>query len=112
MPAISIKQAILACCPEVLRPTLARIETSEIGCRLAKGTFWSMAGAVISRSPMLGAFVLVARMICRTGFGKLEIVRSAAGMFGIFACFGLGLPTSRYVAESSPEHHWSCKERL
>jgi hypothetical protein len=39
---------------------LNRIKVSEIGSRLARGTFWSMAGSVIPHGLMLGASVLVA----------------------------------------------------
>jgi O-antigen/teichoic acid export membrane protein len=83
----------------VLRPFLDRIERSEIGYRLAKGTFWSMAGAVISRGLMLVAFVFVARILGKTGFGELGIIRSTVGMFGVFAGFGLGLTATKHVAE-------------
>lgn len=106
MPVISIKKAVYACCPAVLRPSLDRIEKSEIGYRLAKGTFWSMAGAVISRGLMLAASVLVARMLGKMGFGELGMIRSTVGMFGIFAGFGLGLTATKHVAEfrqSDPE---------
>lgn len=106
MPAIAIKRAIHACCPSVLKPTLARIEASEIGYRLAKGTFWSMCGAAISRSLMLAASVLVARMLGKTGYGELGMIQSTVGMFGVFAGFGLGLTATKYVAEfrgSDPE---------
>lgn len=99
MPVISIKKAVYACCPAVFRPFLDRIEKSEIGYRLAKGTFWSMAGAVISRGLMLVAFVCVARMLGKAGFGELGIIRSTVGMFGVFAGFGLGLTATKHVAE-------------
>ena len=106
MPALAIKRAIHACCPSVLKPTLARIEASEIGYRLAKGAFWSMAGAVISRGLMLVASIFVARMLGKTGFGELGMIQSTVGMFGVFAGFGLGLTATKYVAEfrrSDPE---------
>jgi len=83
----------------VLRPFLDRIEKSEIGYRLAKGTFWSMAGAVISRGLMLIAFVCVARMLGKTVFGELGMIRSTVGMFGVFAGFSLGLTATKHVAE-------------
>jgi O-antigen/teichoic acid export membrane protein len=94
-----VKGTIHACCPSILQPTLARIEASEIGYRLAKGTFWSMAGAVISRGLMLVASVFVARILGKTGFGELGMIQSTVGMFGVFAGFGLGLTATKYVAE-------------
>jgi O-antigen/teichoic acid export membrane protein len=106
MPSIGVKKALYTCCPDFLHPILNRIEKSEIGYRLAKGVFWSMAGAVISRGLMLAAWVLVARMLGKTGYGELGMIQSTVGMFGVFAGFGLGLTTTKHVAEfrrSDPE---------
>ncbi len=90
----------------MLKPMLNRIENSPIGYRLAKGVFWSMAGAVISRSLMLVASILVARMLGKEIFGEYGMIRSTVTMFGIFAGFGLGLTATKHVAEfrqSDPE---------
>ena len=96
---MSVKSLVSTCCPPFLRPALDRIENSPIGYRLAKGVFWSMAGAVISRGLMLTASVLVARMLSKTGYGELGMIRSTVGMFGVFAGFGLGLTATKHVAE-------------
>ncbi|MHC4110302.1 MAG: oligosaccharide flippase family protein [Planctomycetota bacterium] len=96
---LSFKKAIYTCCPDFLHPVLNRVEASEIGYRLAKGVFWVMAGTVISRGLMLAALVLVARMLGKTGFGELGMIRSTVGMFGVFAGFGLGLTATKHVAE-------------
>lgn len=104
--AVTIKKAIHACCPSFLKQTLAKIETSEIGYRIAKGAFWSIAGAVISRALMLVASIVVARILGKTGFGEMGIIQATVGMFGVFAGFGLGLTSTKYVAEfrqSDPE---------
>jgi len=104
--AVTIKKAIHACCPPFLEQTLAKIETSEIGYRIAKGAFWSLAGAVISRALMLVASIVVARILGKTGFGELGIIQATVGMFGVFAGFGLGLTATKHVAEfrqSDPE---------
>lgn len=93
-------------CPALLRPHLGRIRASPLGYRLAKGTFWSIAGAVISRGLMLVATVSVARILGKTGYGELGMIQSTVGMFGVFAGFGLGLTATKYVAEfrrSDPE---------
>lgn len=96
---IGVKKTIYTCCPDFLHPVLNRVEASEIGYRLAKGVFWSMAGAVISRGLMLAAWVLVARMLGKTGYGELGMIQSTVGMFGVFAGFGLGLTATKHVAE-------------
>ena len=96
---MNVKALALSYCPSFLRPAFTHIENSPIGYRLAKGIFWSMAGAVISRGLMLTASVLVARMLGKTGFGELGMIQSTVGMFGVFAGFGLGLTATKHVAE-------------
>ena len=99
MNGSAINKAIHTYCPEILRPTLERIESSDVGYRLAKGAFWSMAGAVISRGLMLCASIFVARILGKNGFGELGMIQSTVGMFGVFAGFGLGLTATKHVAE-------------
>ena len=96
---MSAKSLVSTCCPPFLRVVLSRIENSPIGYRLARGFFWSIAGAVISRGLMLAATVLVARMLGKSVYGELGMIQSTVGMFGIFAGFGLGLTATKYVAE-------------
>ncbi len=83
----------------VLGYPIRQIKTSPLGYRLARGVFWSMAGAVISRGLMLAATVLVARMLGRTVYGELGMIQSTVGMFGVFAGFGLGLTATKHVAQ-------------
>jgi len=96
---LSVKSLLFTCCPSFLRPVFTRIENSPLGYRLAKGVFWSTAGAVISRGLMLCASVLVARMLGKTGYGELGMIRSTVGMFGVFTGFGLGRTATKHVAE-------------
>lgn len=103
---VNLKARALCACPEFLRAYWERIEASPLGFRLAKGAFWSMAGAVISRGLMLAASVFVAQMLGKTGYGELGMIQSTVGMFGVFAGFGLGLTATKHVAEfrrSDPE---------
>ncbi len=99
MSNLSVKQTVYDYCPSALKPVLDQVVSSEIGYRLAKGVFWSMAGAVISRGMMLAATVFVARMLGKTVFGELGMIHSTVGMFGVFAGFGLGLTATKHVAE-------------
>ena len=96
---MNVKSLVSICCPSFLRPAFNRIEESPLGYRLAKGVFWSMAGAVISRGLMLVATILVARMLGKSVYGELGMIRSTVGMFGVFAGFGLGLTATKHVAE-------------
>ncbi len=47
----------------------------------------------------MAASMLVARMLGREGFGEFGIVQSTVMMFGTLAGFGLGLTTTKHVAE-------------
>jgi O-antigen/teichoic acid export membrane protein len=96
---MSLKKIAYTCCPSALHPFLNKIEVSNVGSRLARGVFWSMAGSVISRGLMLCATVLVARMLGKTVYGELGMIQSTVGMFGVFAGFGLGLTATKHVAE-------------
>jgi hypothetical protein len=103
---ISLRNTLYGVCPRLLRPYWDRVEASDIGTRLSRGIFWSMAGSVISRGLMLCATVLVARMLGKTVYGELGMIQSTVGMFGVFAGFGLGLTATKHVAEfrqSDPE---------
>lgn len=99
MATPSVTKLIYDCCPGVLHPYLDRVCASDVGTRLARGTFWSVAGAVISHGLMLIALVFVARMLGKTGFGELGMIRSTVGMFGVLAGFGLGVTATKHVAE-------------
>jgi O-antigen/teichoic acid export membrane protein len=106
MSSLSLKTFVYACSPLRAHPFFKRIEASDVGSRLARGVFWSMAGSVISRGMMLCATVLVARMLGKTVYGELGMIQSTVGMFGVFAGFGLGMTATKHVAEfrqSDPE---------
>jgi O-antigen/teichoic acid export membrane protein len=96
---MSIKSSLYSVLPDFALGYAERIEASPIGYRLARGAFWSLTGAVISRGLALASSILVARILGRVGFGELGIIQSTVGMFATFAGFGLGLTATKYVAE-------------
>lgn len=95
----SIKTIVYNFLPAFGQKYFKLIEKSPIGYRLAKGAFWSMIGALISRGLMLVASITVARILGKLGFGELGMVQSTIGMFSAFAGFGLGITATKYVAE-------------
>ncbi len=82
-----------------LDKTIRRIKESPIGSRLAKGTLWSLWGAILSRGLGLLSSIFVARMLGKESFGALGVIQSTMGLFGIFAGFSLGLTATKYVSE-------------
>ena len=93
------KETILPYCPLAVRILAARLDGNSLGARLARGTFWGLAGAVISKSLALVGSVWVARMLGVEDFGALGVVLGTVGMFGTFAGLALGLTATKYVAE-------------
>ena len=99
MIALGWKSTLKGVTPAPLSPLWDRIESSPLGYRLAKGAFWSLAGALLSRALGLLSSIAVARLLGRVGLGELAIIQSTVGVFGTFAGFGLGLTVTKYTAE-------------
>lgn len=85
--------------PSFLQPWVARVQSSPLGYRLARGAFWSFLGTLISQGLGFAATVLVARILGKEGFGELGVIQNTVGMFGVFAGFGLGITATKHVAE-------------
>lgn len=96
---MGVKEFATNYCPSLLRPMLDRILDSPIGSRLARGVFWSTFGTVSSRAVSLATMVVVARLLGRRAFGEFGMVQSTVAMLGTFAGFGLGLTSTKYIAE-------------
>ncbi len=96
---MTVKPAVLTLLPPFLRRYAERIEASPLGYRFARGAFWSLCGAVVSRGITLASFIVVARMLGKIGFGELGIIQSTIGVFSVFAGFGLGVTATKHVAE-------------
>jgi O-antigen/teichoic acid export membrane protein len=93
------EKLVLLALPPFLREMVGRIGQGEIGKRIVRGFFWSVSGAVISRGLMLLASIIVARILGKLHFGELSIIQSTVYMFTVFAGFGLGMTSTKYVAE-------------
>ncbi len=85
--------------PGLLGPLWQRFRGSPVSVRLAKGVFWSLVGATISRALGVITSIVVARMLGITAFGEFTIVQSTVGLFGAFAGLGLGITATKYIAE-------------
>lgn len=76
-----------------------RVKSGTLGHRLAKSTFWSLAGSVIGRALGIPTAVLLARLLGRHDYGELGMIYSSIELFGVFGGFGLGLTATKHVAE-------------
>jgi len=99
MSGLTVKNVLHACCPGLLHPYWDRVEGSELGSRLARGAFWSLAGAAISRGMMLATSVFVARLLGKEVFGEFGIIRNTVTVFGAFVGISLGMIATKHVAE-------------
>lgn len=103
----ALKNPVLRSCYSTARrlapaPLLAwmdRVANSPSGSRLARGVFWSGAGAVIARLLSLGAGIVAARLLGKVAFGELGIIQSTVCMFATFAAFGVGEMATKHIAE-------------
>jgi O-antigen/teichoic acid export membrane protein len=95
----TLKSALRNSSPRFLDGLWTRIESSPLGKRLLRGTFWTLLGTVVSRALGLGAAIFAARILGKTVYGELGIVQSTVGMLGTFAGFGMGTTATKYVAE-------------
>lgn len=84
--------------PGCLHKYQERVLASPLACRFAKGAFWSIFGAVVSRGLTLLASIFVARLFGKTTFGELGMIQSTVGTVGTFAGLGLGMASTKYVA--------------
>lgn len=99
MPRLSDNAWIRRLIPSGVVSLRKRLFKSALGERLARGVFWSTAGAVISRSLALIGSIVTARFLGKAGFGEFAIIQNTALMFGTFAGFSMGLTATKYVAE-------------
>src|SRR2546422_2265286 len=77
----------------------ARIAHSPLARRLLGGAAWSVAGVVASSGISLMTMMFVARLLGKETYGQFVVVQSTLGMVSVFAGFGIGTATTRYVAE-------------
>ena len=90
---------IVTTSPGFLHPYWQRFRASPLWVRLARGFFWSVFGAILSRAVGVISSIIVARVLGITFFGEFTVIQSTVGLFGTFAGLGLGITATKYVAE-------------
>jgi O-antigen/teichoic acid export membrane protein len=92
-----------------IKNTFAAFGPGRIGHVLANGNqsraqfltsaWWSFAAAVVARGANVVVLMICARALAQIRFGELAIIQSTVGMFGPLAGLGLGMTTTKYLAE-------------
>lgn len=78
---------------------MAKNLSSDLGKKISAGIFWTFFSTIVFRGLIFFTSIFVARLLKREGFGELGIIRSTIDMFVSFAGFGLGLTTTKFVAQ-------------
>jgi O-antigen/teichoic acid export membrane protein len=94
-----LKELFYRLSPGVLRAIYRRVEARPLAYRLARGTFWSLVGTLLSGLLSLVSSILVARMLGKAGVGELGVIQSTVGILSAFAGLGMGLTATKFVAE-------------
>jgi O-antigen/teichoic acid export membrane protein len=76
-----------------------RVNAVPLGRRLARGAFWSLAGAVAARGIRIPVSIVLARLMGPAKYGEFGIASASIDLFGVFAGFGLALTATKYIAE-------------
>jgi len=92
-----------------LKNTFAALDNGRISRALGSGdkpraefltsAWWSLAAAVVGRGANMIAMVICARVLAQARFGEFAIIQSTVSMFGPLAGLGLGMTTTKYLAE-------------
>jgi O-antigen/teichoic acid export membrane protein len=78
---------------------MSTVPNHPVARYFAIGAFWALVGAVVSRGFTLASWVLAGRLLGTIGFGEVAMIQSTQGLFGVLAGAGLGLATTKFVAE-------------
>lgn len=77
----------------------AKVNKSEVGKKIVHGVFWTFLGTVVFRALIFLSSIVIARMLKKEGFGEMGMIRSTIDMFIVFSIFGLGITTTKFIAE-------------
>jgi O-antigen/teichoic acid export membrane protein len=73
--------------------------SSSVRARMARATGLMLGGTGVQQLSAMLASVITARILGKALFGEFALIRSTTLMFAMFAGAGLGVTTTRYVAE-------------
>lgn len=92
-------KSIKSLLPNVLSEYLISINRGDISGRIARGSFWILIGSIFSRGVGVIISIVLARILGQTSYGQFGIIQSTIIMFATFTGFGLGVTSTKYVAE-------------
>ncbi|WP_286754113.1 MULTISPECIES: oligosaccharide flippase family protein [Sphingobacterium] len=72
---------------------------SDINKTILKSGFWILFGTIISKVLLLAASIIMVKFVNKNIYGEFGIVKSTINMFTVFAGMGLGLTTTKFIAQ-------------
>jgi len=91
--------SLLSRLPAGIKEHIYETGRDNLTVRVIRGSFWALTGSMISKGFFLVSSIIVARILGRSIFGELGIIQSTINMFAAFAGFGLGVTSTKYIAE-------------
>ena len=67
--------------------------------RLLHGVFWSLIGTISAQGFNQLAWIIVARLLGKSGFGEFGMITATVSAFGVVAGLGLGTTATKFTAE-------------
>lgn len=80
-----------------------KINSSDIGKRMASGAIWTFTGTAFAKLIVLIAGILCARILGKELYGEFGMVRSTINMFVALGTAGLGMTATKYISEYREE---------
>lgn len=74
-------------------------EKKTLKDRLFHGVMWNMIGLGLSKGITLILSIVIARVLKPEIYGQYGMINSTVSMFAVFAGLGLGVTSTRYIAE-------------
>lgn len=84
---------------KALRPDSPPKQEVSIAKRFIGGAVWSVLGAVLTSGINLVVLMFVSRYLGKELYGQFTLVQSTLASFGIFAGFGVGAASVKFIAE-------------
>lgn len=82
-----------------LKDYINRAKNSPLVKRVASGAFWSIFGTASAKGIVLISGIICANILGKVGYGELGIVRSTINLFIVFGTAGLGITTTKFIAQ-------------
>lgn len=83
----------------MFKTIINKIKASPLAKRIASGAIWSILGTASAKGIVLVSGIICANILGKIGYGELGIVRSTISLFIVFGTAGLGITTTKFIAQ-------------